>query len=286
MPHHVPHTHGQGQDDESLARLLDLDAIVHQGYLDEMTTWLHGAVSPEAVRRILDVGAGTGSGTVALAQRFAAAEVTALDVSESMLERVRSRGNAAGLSTRMSTARGDVSADIGGLGVFDLVWAATSLHEVADPGRALRNLHAALRPGGRLVVVEMDQVPRVLPMHLAGFEERINALVDRSGPRAADHPDWTPYLQTAGFTLVEQRTFTTAESAPGSGPRRGVRDPEPAADGRRRPPVARRRRPEDAGRPPGRWPRGCPARHAERPRISNRLARPASCLSRMRSAAA
>jgi ubiquinone/menaquinone biosynthesis C-methylase UbiE len=221
MPDHTSaHSrgHDHAHDDGTLARLLDLDAIVHQGYLDELTTWLHGAVSPERVRRILDVGAGTGSGTEALAQRYAAAQVTALDVSASMLDRVRARASAAGLSARVSTARADVSGDIGDIGVFDLVWAATFLHEVADPGRALRNLHAALRPGGHLVVVEMDQVPLVLPARLAGFEERINALVAQSGPHAADHPDWTPFLQAAGFTLVEQRTFTTREPGSGSGP--------------------------------------------------------------------
>jgi SAM-dependent methyltransferase len=135
-----------------------------------------------------------------------------------MLALVRSRGSAAGLSARVSTALADVSVDIGELGGFDLAWAAMSLHEIADPPQGFRNLHAALRPGGHLAVVETDRSPRVLPADLAGFEERINALVDRSGPHAADHPDWTPFLLAAGFALVEQRTFTTQESVPGSGP--------------------------------------------------------------------
>jgi Methylase involved in ubiquinone/menaquinone biosynthesis len=219
MSDHAPsHAHRHGHDDGSLARLLDLDAVVHQSLLNEVMTWLQGVVSAEPVRRILDVGAGSGSGTEALARRFADAEVTALDVSEHMLDRVRSRGNAAGLSARVSTALADVSVGIGELGGFDLAWAAMSLHEIADPAQAFRNLHAALRPGGHLAVVETDQSPRVLPADLTGFEERINAVVDRSGPHAADHPDWTPFLQAAGLTLVEQRTFTTLGSAPGSGP--------------------------------------------------------------------
>jgi ubiquinone/menaquinone biosynthesis C-methylase UbiE len=219
MPDHASsHAHDHAHDDGSLARLLDLDAVVHQTLLNEVMTWLHAAVSSEPVRRVLDVGAGTGSGTEALAQRFEEAEITALDVSEHMLARVRSRGNAAGLSARVSTALADVSVDIGELGGFDLAWAAMSLHEAAVPAQAFRNLHAALRPGGHLVVVEADRSPRVLPADLTGFEDRINALVDQSGPHAADHPDWTPFLQAAGFTLVEQRTFTTQEPGSGSGP--------------------------------------------------------------------
>jgi ubiquinone/menaquinone biosynthesis C-methylase UbiE len=210
--------HAHRHDDGSLARLLDLDAVVYQSLLDQVMTWLHGVVSAEPVRRVLDVGAGTGSGTEALARRFTDADVTAVDVSERMLARVRSRGNAAGMSTRVSTALADVAVDIGELSGFDLVWAAMSLHEVADPAQAFRNLRAALRPGGHLAVVEADRSPRVLPLQLIGFEDRINALVERSGPHAADHPDWTPFLEAAGFALAEQRTFTTEESAPGSGP--------------------------------------------------------------------
>jgi ubiquinone/menaquinone biosynthesis C-methylase UbiE len=221
MPDHTTahsREHEHAHHDESLARLLDLDAVVHHGYLDEVTTWLHEIVSPEGVRQVLDVGAGTGSGAQALAQRFTDAEITALDVSDHMLDRVRARAIAAGLSARVSTARADVSTDLGDLGGFDLVWASMSLHEVADPAQAFRNLYAALRPRGHLIVLEADQSPRVLPADLTGFEDRINALVDQSGPHAADHPDWAPFLQAAGFTLVEQRTFTTQEPAPGSGP--------------------------------------------------------------------
>ncbi|MEU6034278.1 hypothetical protein ABZ801_02605 [Actinomadura sp. NPDC047616] len=41
--------------------------------------------------------------------------------------------------------------------------AASSLYHVADPDRMLGDVHAALRPGGLLVVIEMDALPRFLP---------------------------------------------------------------------------------------------------------------------------
>src|SRR5439155_25907227 len=45
---------------------------------------------PQA-RRILEVGTGTGSGAAQIAQRFPDAEITAVDISEEMIQRARDR---------------------------------------------------------------------------------------------------------------------------------------------------------------------------------------------------
>src|SRR4051812_1246845 len=146
--HGHAHEHGPG-DDDALADLLDLDAEVLHEYLDEVITWLHERAG-DRTRRILDLGCGTGTGTLALATRFAGAEVTALDLSAAMLDRVEQKARARQLTERVHTLQADLDAGWPAVGPLDLVWAAGSLHHLADPDRVLAELFGALRPGGLL----------------------------------------------------------------------------------------------------------------------------------------
>ena len=152
------HDHGSGSEDASVADILDLDAEVLGAYLDELTAWTAGHVAPApAPRTIVDIGAGTGTGTLALARRFAAAELIAIDRSPTMLERLRAAAASRGIAGRLRTVQADLDAAWPQeAGAADLAWASSSLHHLADPDRVLADVHAALNPGGLLVVVEMD----------------------------------------------------------------------------------------------------------------------------------
>ncbi|RIJ57888.1 class I SAM-dependent methyltransferase, partial [Clavibacter lycopersici] len=71
MSHHHPHApHAHGAADPSLAVMLDLDARILHGHLLELTTWIRRLARDTAGRVVVDLGAGTGTGTVALARRF------------------------------------------------------------------------------------------------------------------------------------------------------------------------------------------------------------------------
>jgi SAM-dependent methyltransferase len=219
--HHVhagPHVH---HDEAGLAELLDLDAEVFGSYLDELTEWA-AQHAPEVTRTVVDVGAGTGTGGLALARRFPAAEVVAIDRSASMAERLRSASRWTDPAGRLRVLQADVDLAWPEVGAVDVAWAASSLHEVADPDRVLRDLHAALRPGGLLVVVELDTLPRFLPDDLGlgrpGLEQRLHEALAQSGWNA--HPDWQDHLERAGFDIAGRRTFTLDM------------DPAPAATGR------------------------------------------------------
>lgn len=99
-------------------------------------------LAARAGERILDVGCGDG----ALTERIAAtgAEVVGLDANESMVRAARLRGLKVvhGSMVEMNFAAG-----------FDAAFSNAALHWVpcADQARALRQIGAALRPGGRLV---------------------------------------------------------------------------------------------------------------------------------------
>ncbi|MFE2283005.1 class I SAM-dependent methyltransferase [Streptomyces sp. NPDC059443] len=227
--HEHGHGHGHGPAEESaLAEMLDLDAEVLHDYLTGATALIHGLTAGDPpVRRILDVGSGTGTGTFALLRRFEAAEATTLDISAAMLEHLGKKARALGLADRVHPVRADLDAAWPAVGPADLVWASTSLHHMADPGRALAEIHAALRPGGLLAVAEFDTFPRFLPEDLGtgrpGLEERAHALLDAA--KAEDMPhlgsDWGALLTGAGFAVEAERLFTVE-----------LTDPLPAAAGR------------------------------------------------------
>ncbi|WP_445443728.1 class I SAM-dependent methyltransferase [Clavibacter sp. km1a] len=211
--HGTDDRHPHGVADAPLAAMLDLDAwILHRHQL-ELTTWIRRLARDTAGRVVVDLGAGTGTGTVALARRFDAAEVIAVDASAPMLDRVAERAVVDGLAGRIRTVRADLDAGWPALPPADLVWASLMLHEVADPARLLGRVRDGLVPGGILAVVEMDGPPRFLPDELdpalgrPGLADRLDDAVTHGGTGGPSHPDWAPWLEAAGLVDVETRVF-------------------------------------------------------------------------------
>ncbi len=225
--HQHQHAHSGETDWAAQAELLDLDAEVLHEYLSEVMAWIgeHTASSP--ARRILDIGCGTGTGTVALARQFEQAEVAALDKSGELLARCADRAREAGVAGRIRTIEADLDQDWPGLGTADLAWASNSLHHLADPDRGLAQLRAAIRPGGLLTVAELDSFPRFLPDDIGlgrpGLEERCHAALAQATAQEVPHlgDDWGARLRAAGFVVLAERTFTI-----------GLEPPLPPAGGR------------------------------------------------------
>jgi SAM-dependent methyltransferase len=203
-----------------MAQLLDLDAEVLHVHLTAVLDDLHQRTGDLAGGRILDLGAGSGTGTLALARRFAEAHVTALDVSPDMLNHLRGKAETHGLTDRVHTIQADLDAEWPQLAPVDLVWASASLHHLADPDRVLADVHSTLRPGGHLAVIEMGSFPRFLPDDIGigrpGLEARCHEA--RAATRAEDMPllgaDWGPRLRKAGFTIDVERPATIELTGP------------------------------------------------------------------------
>ncbi len=205
-----------------LADMLDLDAEVLHDHHRDMITWA-GTLVPDRPR-VIDVGAGTGTGSLALARHLADAEVIAVDVDDAMLDHLRRRAGALGLAGRIRTVRADLDQPWPPLGPADLVWASASLHHMTDPDRTLTAIRAALRPGGVLMITELDAFPRFLPDHAGGaLEERCHAAMAAKRAEAGLHmdEDWGARLAGNGFTVEAQRRVDIA-----------LRPPLPAAAGR------------------------------------------------------
>lgn len=134
---------------DSVASRYDMmDALMTGGLNNVWMVALRKAVAPHPGERILDLAAGTGTSSAALAK--GGAEVVACDLSEGMLEVGRQRhpeiefvhGNAMDLDFEDGT--------------FDAVTISWGLRNIPDPALALREMMRVVRPRGRLVVLEFS----------------------------------------------------------------------------------------------------------------------------------
>jgi SAM-dependent methyltransferase len=222
---HAPagtHSHRYHRDaahDEALADLLDLDAAVLGSWQEDVLSWLESFL-PAAPGHIIDLGAGTGSGTLALAHHFPEADLTAVDRSAVMLQRLETAVAGDGLASRVGAVRADLDEGWPALRPADVVWAASFLHEVADPARVIWDLGGTLQPGGLVLVAEIASLPRFLPDDVGlgrlGLEARCHEELREIGWNA--HPDWREPLEQSGLVLVGQRDFlSAAQPGPAAG---------------------------------------------------------------------
>lgn len=108
-----------------------------------------GRSRPTRGARVLDLGCGTGSLAILLAQQ--GHRVTGVDLSARMVEVAGDKAAGAGVSVEFAV--GDASApDVDGS--FDVVLARHLLWTLLDPHAALRHWVGRLGPGGQLVLVE------------------------------------------------------------------------------------------------------------------------------------
>ena len=215
---------GHEHDDAALTELLDLDGEVLHDYLDQATAWIAATAQPP-VTRLIDLGAGTGTGTFALLRRFPGAEVTAVDLDPARLERLQARARDRGEAHRVTTIAADLDQPWPDLGPADLVWASMALHHVADPARTLTRIRGLLRPGGALVIAEttaLESFPRFLPDTVGvagaapGLEDRVHQLLARllSDEVPELGADWGSRLAAAGFEVAADQAFRVTLTAP------------------------------------------------------------------------
>lgn len=106
----------------------------------------------EAGAKVADVGCGHGASSVILAQAFPRSTIHGFDFHGASIEQARQRAAQAGVADRavFTQAR---AADFPGSD-FDLVCFFDCLHDMGDPVGAARRAHAALKPGGTVLLVE------------------------------------------------------------------------------------------------------------------------------------
>lgn len=117
------------------------------------------ALGPQPGERIADIGAGTGFFTMMFAERVGpGGRVFAVDIARPFLDLIRRRAAERGLAQVTPV---QCPPDATGLAPasVDAAFICDTYHHFEQPQATLRSLHAALRPGGRLVVIDFIREP-------------------------------------------------------------------------------------------------------------------------------
>lgn len=161
------------------------------------------AVGTEGVRRMLDVGGGSGAYSIAFAQDNPKLESEILDLAD-VLPITRKHIEEAGLKDRIHTREGNLREDQLGSG-FNLVFVSAICHMLnEDENRDLiRRCFRALAPGGRVVLQDFILEPsRTAPRFAALFA--INMLVGTRGGSTYSEDEYAAWLGEAGFQDVRR----------------------------------------------------------------------------------
>jgi ubiquinone/menaquinone biosynthesis C-methylase UbiE len=153
--------------------------------------------------RVLDIAAGHGMWGIAFAKKYPQAHVVALDWAP-VLEVARENSRAFGVADRFSTIAGSVfEVDLGAN--YDVVLLPNFLHHfnARDCVKLLKKVHGALRPGGKVAIVEFVPNPdRISPPASAGFSLVMLATTPEGD--AYTFAELADMLAQAGFEAPKQ----------------------------------------------------------------------------------
>ncbi len=159
------------------------------------------------IRKVLDVAAGHGVFGITVATHHPEAEVVALDWA-GVLTVARENAAAAGVQDRYRTIEGSAFDADFGTG-YDVVLLTNFLHhfDTATIDVLLRKVHAALKPGGRVVTLEfVPNEDRVTPPMSATFSLTMLAMTERGDAYTAR--EYESMFRKAGFSNLEVYPLT------------------------------------------------------------------------------
>lgn len=129
-------------------------------------SWRRAAIDslrPYRPQRILDVATGTGDFAILAAKLLEPEALLGVDLSEGMMEVARQKVEREELQGVIRFQKEDCLNLSFPNGSFDALTVAYGIRNFSDLDCGLREMHRVLRPGGRLVIVELT-APRHFPM--------------------------------------------------------------------------------------------------------------------------
>jgi ubiquinone/menaquinone biosynthesis C-methylase UbiE len=109
---------------------------------------------------VADIGAGTGLFCWLFAGEVGASgRVYAVDIGPAFLKYIDEQARKRGVERIVKTVRGDADATNMPAGSIDVAFVCDAYHHFEHPERMLASIHRALRPGGRLFLVDFDKRP-------------------------------------------------------------------------------------------------------------------------------
>lgn len=172
---------------------------------------------------ILDVATGTGDLAMLLARRLDPVSVTGIDLSEKMLRIASAKVHEAGLADVVSFQQADCLQLPFPSRSFDCVTVAYGVRNFENLLQGYSEMHRVLRPGGKLLVIELS-TPRgriVNPLYelytrkliprvgkLVSRDERAYTYLPESIAAVPQGQEMAALMRQAGFADVEVRPLT------------------------------------------------------------------------------
>jgi SAM-dependent methyltransferase len=146
---------------------------------------------------VADIGSGGGAMTVVLGKWIGAGHVFATDITERALRQTREYAKKEGL-TNVTVIEGAAAATNLPDACFDAVFLRHVYHHITEIAAFNKSLHASLKPGGRLAIIDFEgrpnpaQIPKGVPANRLGHGIPASVVIEE--------------VTAAGFTYV--RTIT------------------------------------------------------------------------------
>ncbi|HXW79459.1 MAG TPA: class I SAM-dependent methyltransferase [Acidimicrobiales bacterium] len=203
-----------------------------------VTNWLEGALVGRHGGSAIDLGCGTGDVAVRLAERYD--HVTAVDLSQPMVDLARRKH--AGSKVRFE--RGDLTSVHG---QYDLVVSIMTLHHVPDLPAALGHISTLVAPGGMVVLVDaVGRTPSARwPYYVGAIKDLLRDLRRAWATfRVSTDSRWIAHLRSDEFLGPPEFVSIYEKALPGAEIRPVLPDayaavwhrPSPVAGRPRRPP--------------------------------------------------
>lgn len=160
-------------------------------------------VGADGVRRMLDVGGGSGAYSIAFAQANPALKAEVLDLG-AVVKIAQRHIDAAGLDGRVGTRVGDLTKDEFGSN-YDMVLLSAICHMLSPEENQdlLRRCARALGPGGRVVIRDFIlEEDKTAPVSAAMFA--VHMLVNTPGGSTYSEGEYRNWLVAAGFREVKR----------------------------------------------------------------------------------
>ena len=120
-------------------------------------------LAAHAPKKILDIATGTGDFAIQACQQLLEVHITAVDISEGMMQVGRQKVKEKGLQQHIQFEREDCTALSYPDNTFDAITTAFGIRNFASLDKGLEEMCRVLRPGGQLCILELTQ-PMSFPM--------------------------------------------------------------------------------------------------------------------------
>jgi len=162
-----------------------------------------------SVATAIDLGAGPGYTTELVAEISQAARVVGYERSAAFCTEARARS-----ANSIEFVEQDVAAGNLPIGGVDLAFCRFLLTHLPDPVATLRYWHSALRPGGILVLIELERLCSTDPI-LTRYYEIIDGVQAKYGQRMYIGSALEGFTREAGYAIVDSRAVEPGIPAAG-----------------------------------------------------------------------